>query len=95
MPGNSIASRLASSLVFVVKPEDVPNPAWMSTGVPSDGQQRFGGELLAKHRFVALPSVVSRHSWNLIFDPDRAAGAYARLLQERLSVDTRLNPPSR
>ena len=82
-----------TGLVFVVKPGDVPNPAWLSTGVPSAGQQEFGAELLAKHFFFAIPSVVGQHSWNLIFDPDRAAGKYAQLLQEPLSVDTRLNPP--
>lgn len=77
--------------VFVVKPQDVPNPAWMSSGVPNAGQQEFGAGLLAKHLFVAIPSVVSQHSWNLVFDPDRVAGRYAMLLQEPLSIDTRLN----
>ncbi len=79
--------------IFVVKPQDVPNPAWLHAGMPSAGQQEWGGELLAKHLFVAIPSVVSQHSWNLIFDPDRATGAYRQLLQEPLSIDTRLNPP--
>jgi RES domain-containing protein len=81
------------SLIHVVEPADVPNPAWLSTGMPSAGQQDFGGELLAQHDFVAIPSVVSRHSWNLLFDPDRAAGKYSLELQERLAIDTRLNPP--
>jgi RES domain-containing protein len=81
------------SLIYVVKPAEVPNPAWLSTGMPSAGQQGFGSELLARHDFIAIPSVVSRHSWNLIFDPDRAAGKYTFELQERLSIDTRLNPP--
>jgi hypothetical protein len=38
---------------------------------------------------------VSQHSWNLIFDPDRAAGKYMFELQEPLSITTRLNPPAR
>ncbi|MGE0331658.1 MAG: RES family NAD+ phosphorylase [Ramlibacter sp.] len=80
--------------VFVVKPQDVPNPAWLRAGMPSAGQQEWGAELLAKHLFVAIPSVVSQHSWNLVFDPDRAVGAYRQLLQEPLSIDTRLNPPA-
>lgn len=88
------ALNIDSSLVHVVNSEDVPNPAWLLTGVPSAGQQEFGAELLAKHVFVAIPSVVSRHSWNLVFDPDRAAGKYAQALQEPLSIDTRLNPPT-
>ncbi len=82
-------------LVHVVKPGDVPNPAWLSTGMPSAGQQEFGAELLAKHAFFIIPSVVSQHSWNLIFDPDRAAGKYTFELQEPLSIDTRLDPPAR
>lgn len=81
------------SLVFVVKPGDVPIPRWLSTGLPSAGQQEFGAELLAVHDFIAIPSAVSQHSWNLIFDPDRAAGKYTFELQEALSIDTRLNPP--
>lgn len=76
--------------VQVVHPGDVPNPAWLTAGMPSAAQQAFGAELLARHDFVAIPSVVSQHSWNLIFDPDRVAGQYALALQERLSVDTRL-----
>jgi RES domain-containing protein len=80
-----------AALVYVVRPEDVPNPAWLLSGIPSAGQQQFGAELLAKHIFVAIPSVVSQHSWNLVFDPDRAVGKYAQAVQETLSIDTRLN----
>jgi RES domain-containing protein len=82
------------ALVHVVQSGDVPNPAWLLTGVPSAGQQEFGAALLAEHVFVAIPSVVSQHSWNLVFDPDRAAGRFAEVLQEPLSIDTRLNPPT-
>lgn len=80
-----------AALVFVVRPEDVPNPSWLLSGIPSAGQQQFGAELLAKHIFVAIPSVVSQHSWNLVFDPDRAVGKYTQAVQETLSIDTRLN----
>jgi RES domain-containing protein len=81
------------SLVHVVKPAEVPNPTWLVPGLPSAGQQAFGAQLLADHSFVAIPSAVSKYSWNLLFDPDRAAGQYKQILQERLSIDTRLNPP--
>lgn len=81
------------SEVHVVMPADVPNPNWLVPGMPSAGQQRYGADLLAQHLFVAIPSAASRHNWNLIFDPDRAAGHYSFLLQERLSIDPRLNPP--
>ena len=33
------------------------------------------------------------HSWNLIFDPLKAAGFYSLDLQEPFALDTRLHPP--
>jgi RES domain-containing protein len=75
--------------VKVVAPKDVPNPAWLHAGIPSAGQQDWGAALLGAHPFVALPSVVSRFSWNVMFRPDRAAGLYAMLGQERLVLDAR------
>jgi len=82
------------ALVHVVMPSDVPNPAWLLPGVPSANQQAFGASMMARHAFVAIPSTASRQSWNLIFDPDRAGGLYSQALQERLAIDTRLNPPA-
>lgn len=78
--------------VHVVQPGDVPNPNWLRPGIPSSGQQAFGDTLLAAHRFVLIPSTVSRHSWNLLFDPLRARGHYAMGTQERFALDTRLHP---
>lgn len=78
--------------VKVVSPQDVPNPAWLHAGIPSAGQQDWGAMLLDAHPFVAFPSVVSKRSWNIVFRPDRAAGMYAALGQDRLVLDTRLNP---
>jgi RES domain-containing protein len=80
------------TLVHVVKPSDVPNPTWLLPGIPSANQQAFGASMMASHAFVAIPSSASRQSWNLIFDPDRAGGLYLQALQERLAIDTRLNP---
>ena len=79
--------------VHVVQPEDVPNPTWLIPGLPSAGQQAFGFGLLQAHAFVAIPSAVSRQSWNLLFDPDRAKNFYSLVVQERLALDTRLNRP--
>jgi len=79
--------------IHVVMPADVPNPAWLVPGTPGAGQQAFGDDLLARHKFILIPSAVSRHSWNLIFDAGRAKNAYTFRHQERLSIDTRLNPP--
>jgi RES domain-containing protein len=80
------------SAVKVVSPKDVPNPAWLHSGIPSAGQQDWGGALLDAHPFVAFPSVVSKLSWNIVFRPDRAAGIYTLLGQDSLVLDTRLHP---
>jgi len=79
--------------VYVVGPADVPNPNWLRSGIPSAGQQAFGGALLMRHKFVVIPSAVSTHSWNLMFAGAAAAGAYAVRSQEPFALDTRLHPP--
>lgn len=78
--------------VHVVSPDDLPNPNWLVPGVPSAGQQEFGSKLLAEHTFLAIPSAVSRHSWNLVFVASRAAESYQVTLQERFALDPRLHP---
>jgi RES domain-containing protein len=83
-----------ASNVHIVRPTDVPNPNWLRPGIPGAGQQAFGDALLAKHKFVVIPSVVSNHSWNLIFDPTKASGAYQQHLQEAFALDTHLHPPA-
>jgi RES domain-containing protein len=80
--------------VFIVNPGDVPNPNWLRPGIPSAGQQTFGDGLLASHKFVLIPSAVSSHSWNLIFDGLKTKGRYALNFQERFALDTRLHPPA-
>lgn len=76
----------------VVMPDEIPNPAWLHGGIPSANQQLWGADLLAQHGFVLFPSAVSHHSWNLVFEPQRASGRYRQRSQGRLSIDTRLNP---
>ena len=49
----------------------------------------------AAHRFVLVPSAVSAYSWNLLFDAERAKGAYSVVLQQRFALDTRLHPPAK
>ncbi|MET3436014.1 RES domain-containing protein [Sphingomonas sp. 1185] len=80
--------------VHVVQPGDVPNPHWLRPGVPGAGQQGFGDDLLSRHAFVVLPSAVSSHSWNLLFDPIRGRDAYRLVAQEPFALDTRLHPPA-
>ena len=84
---------LTATDVWVVDPTTISNPTWLLPGTPSAGQQKFGDALLAKHKFIAIQSTVSKYSWNIIFDPRIAQGAYTMKLQERLALDTRLNPP--
>ena len=79
--------------VHVVQPDDVANPDWLRSGIPSAGQQEFGDALLMRHRFVAIPSAVSRMSWNLVFTAATAGDSYRVRSQARFSLDTRLNPP--
>jgi RES domain-containing protein len=81
--------------VFVVEPSTVPNPNWLRPGIPSAGQEAFGDALLAKYRFVVIPSVVSTASWNLIFIGSNAPGSYKVRSQDPFALDTRLHPPGR
>ncbi len=78
----------------LVMPAEVPNPAWLHGGIPSAGQQAWGASLLDAHDFVVFPSVGSKSSWNVVFLPDRASGKYKLRAQNRLVMDTRLNPPA-
>ena len=82
-----------ASQAHIVIAADVPNPNWLRPGAPSAGQQAFGDALLATHKFVLIPSVVSVHSWNVIFDPATAKGFYGSVMQEPFALDTRLHPP--
>jgi RES domain-containing protein len=83
---------LDPSSVHVVQPEDVPNTNWLKPTYPSAGQQAFGDALLAAHLFVLIPSAVSSESWNLFFDPVRAAGKYRLRSQGAFALDGRLSP---
>jgi len=79
--------------VFVAEPAMVPNANWLRPGIPSAGQQEFGDVLLAEHKFIIIPSVVSTKSWNIVFVDAQAAGAYTVKSQEAFALDTRLYPP--
>lgn len=83
---------LDPSIVHIVWPDDVPNPNWLHPGSPSAGQQAFGDELVRERGAVVLPSVVSTHSWNLIFDPVRIKGRYQLVQQKAFALDGRLHP---
>lgn len=76
--------------VLVVRPEDVPNPHWLTPIPPGPDQQQFGDALLAANKFVVLPSAVSMGSWNLIFLASNTKGLYDLRSQNRFALDTRL-----
>ena len=76
--------------VHVVRPDDVPNPNWLAPCTPNRNQQAFGDQLLARHRFILIPSAVSRHSWNLIFVATGPVAGYIDVTQERHAIDPRL-----
>jgi RES domain-containing protein len=80
--------------VHVVDPVSLPNRNWLRPGIPGAGQQDYGDRVLSEHKFVAIPSAVSTHSWNLIFVAAMAAGAFGVKLQEPFALDTRLHPPA-
>ena len=85
------SARIADpAMVAVILPQDVPNPNRLTPGTPSRNQQLFGDALLARHRFVLIPSAVSRHSWNLIFDATKPVADYADVTQERFALDPHL-----
>jgi RES domain-containing protein len=86
----TFAPLLDPGAVRVVEADEIPNPNWLRPGVPSAGQQAFGDGLLESHPMVLLPSVVSPHSWNLIFRP--AVGLLGPATQERFALDPRLHP---
>lgn len=77
----------------IVTAPDVPSPSWLRPGAISAGQQAFGDILLRTHTFVLIPSVVSAHSWNVIFDPAAAKGHYDSVTQGPFALDPRLHLP--
>ncbi|MEE2953348.1 MAG: RES domain-containing protein [Pseudomonadota bacterium] len=88
------SARIANpSAVHIVMPSDIPNANWLTPGLSSAGQKAFGTDLLRRHAVIAIPSVVSRHSWNLIFQVP-AGFVLDDIQQEPFALDPRLHPPS-
>ncbi|HDZ82055.1 MAG TPA: RES domain-containing protein [Roseobacter sp.] len=77
--------------VHVIDTADIPNANWLVPGSHGAGQKGFGDALLRDHVFVLIPSTVSRHSWNLIFDATKAAGQFDDVQQEHFALDPRLH----
>ncbi|HWU62774.1 MAG TPA: RES domain-containing protein [Ensifer sp.] len=80
--------------VKTVSPADVPNANWLRPAIPSAGQQHFGDSLIGAHLLVAIPSAVSSMAWNVVFNPQKAAGRYRLIQQTDFALDPRLHPPA-
>jgi len=81
------------SAVRVIRPDDIPNPNWLVPASPGRNQQAYGNDLLRHYGCILIPSAVSRHSWNVVFDAERAGALYDDVVQERFALDPRLQPP--
>lgn len=77
--------------VHVLDVGKIPNPNWLVPGSHGPGQREFGDALLRDHPFILIPSTVSRHSWNIIFDGSKVAGLYDDVRQEDFALDPRLH----
>ena len=80
--------------VHIVHPADVPNSNWLRPGYPRAGQQAFGDSLLSSYPFVVVPSAISTHGWNLLFDASISSAMYAMQLQEPFALDSRFYSPT-
>ncbi len=79
----------------VLDASTVPNNTWLRPGAVSAGQQAFGDDLLARHPLLVVPSVVSRHSWNLLIDVTGASGLFEMTGSEDFELDGRLHPAAK
>ena len=78
-------------LVHIVRPQAIPDPGWLAPGITEAAQQAFGDDLLRRHSFVAIPSVVSPSSWNLVFRSRSTDPGYVARSQDMLVLDRRLH----
>jgi RES domain-containing protein len=78
--------------VRFVRPADIPDQSWLEPGGPTSLQQAFGDALLTRHPVVAIPSVVSRNSWNVLLSVPAFTEAVALRRQEAFVLDPRLRP---
>ena len=77
--------------VRVVTDEAIPNASWLQPGAISREQQAFGDALLDGHALALVPSVVSKHSWNLLINIATATRYFKLRKSEVFVLDPRLN----
>ena len=85
------AAILDLAKIHFVGPSLIPERDWLYPGEPTSAQRAFGDALLRQHPLVAIPSVVSRNSWNLLIAAPMAAGICALRSQEPFVLDPRLH----
>ena len=78
------------ALVHIVMPG--PNPDGLNPCAANGNQQRFGDDLLARFRYVLIPSTVPKFSWNLIFDATKPASDYDLVEQRPFALAPRVQP---
>jgi RES domain-containing protein len=78
--------------VIAIHPNSIPNPRWLTSGSPTLAQQKHGAGLLDSHGIVAIPSAVSTKSWNVVIDPNLAAGKFKEVSRVKFGLDPRLAP---
>lgn len=77
--------------VHVMAADALPDAGWLLPGNgPIPMRQRYGDEMLRRWAALAVPSSVSRRSWNLIL-PGNATLALTDIRQEPLVIDPRLH----
>jgi len=86
----SLAIRDADRL-RVLQPHEIPEATWLEPGQVSAAQQAFGDRLLSEHGCLVLPSVVSRNSWNVVFDPAALSDQCALVARQDFVLDPRLH----
>ena len=85
-------ARVLSSLI-IDQPSDVhvlDRQDLLAVSGPEAARQGLGDALLATHRLIVLPSVVSPNSWNLLISIPAATGRYRLQSQEPFAIDPRL-----
>ncbi|WP_299846874.1 RES domain-containing protein [uncultured Paracoccus sp.] len=88
------SARVDAAMLYVVDAKALPNANWLRPGVPSAGQQLHGSRLLRAHDGILVPSVVSQHSWNLVFEARLGGLPLDDIQQEPFALDPRLHPPA-
>lgn len=76
--------------IHFVRPSDIPDPAWLLPGEAHGAQRIWGDDMLREHPLIAVPSVVSRNSWNLLVAIPAGRDALVLRDQEPFVLDPRL-----